>query len=159
MTLDDWLLAGHVLSAFALGAGIVLFWVLIAVVRRADTPDATIRLGPLSSLAEGAIGVGAIGTIVLGVSLAFSIGAYEIWDGWIVAAIVLWLATMGFGQRASAAYGPGVRKALELREAGQAGPSAELLSLNRTASGVALHALVTLMVLLILLDMIWKPGA
>jgi hypothetical protein len=159
MTLDDWLLALHVLSAFALAAGIVLFWVLIVAVRRADTPAATIRLGPLSNLAEAAVGVGALGTIGLGVWLAFSVGDYDIWDGWIVGAIVLWLAAMGLGSRASAAYVPGVRKALTLRDAGQTGPSDELRALNRTTRGVLRHLAVTTLILLILVDMIWKPGA
>jgi hypothetical protein len=38
VTFDEWVLAFHVLSAFAYIAGIVLFWVLIVAVRRADTP-------------------------------------------------------------------------------------------------------------------------
>jgi hypothetical protein len=99
------------------------------------------------------------GTIVLGVWLAFSAGGYDIWDGWIIAALVLWALTGTLGQRAGAAYVPGVRKAEELRAAGQAGPNAELLALNRTSKGVLFHSLVSLVVLLILIDMIWKPGA
>jgi hypothetical protein len=52
-----------------------------------------------------------------------------------------------------------MNKAQELRAAGETGPNAELLALNRTQSGVVLHALTTIVVLLILADMIWKPGA
>jgi hypothetical protein len=52
-----------------------------------------------------------------------------------------------------------VKKALELRNGGQTGPSAELLALNRTTNGLALQALVSLVVLLIIVVMIWKPGA
>jgi hypothetical protein len=159
VSFDDWMLALHVLSAFSLVAGIVLFWVLIVAVRRTDTPEGTIRMGPLQSVADGAIGVGAIGTIALGVWLAFSVGDYDIWDGWIIAAIVLWLITTALGRRADIAYAQGVKKAQELRSAGQTGPSAELLALNRTTNGVLLHSLVSLTVLLILIDMIWKPGA
>jgi hypothetical protein len=159
VTFDDWMLALHVLSAFALVAGIVLFWVLIVAVRRTDTPEATLRMGPLSRLAEAAVGLGMGGTIVLGVWLAFSVGGYEIWDGWIVAALVLWAITAALGQRASAAYVPGVKKAEELRAAGQTGPNPELLTLNRTPSGVRFQLLVSVVVLLIVIDMIWKPGA
>jgi hypothetical protein len=50
-------------------------------------------------------------------------------------------------------------KAKELEGAGQTGPNAELHALNRTTNGVVLHALASLVVLLILLDMIFKPGA
>ena len=32
------------LSAFALVAGIVLFWILVVAVRRTDVPEATIRM-------------------------------------------------------------------------------------------------------------------
>jgi uncharacterized membrane protein len=132
---------------------------VIVAARRADTPPEIIRLGPLSSLAEGAIGIGALGTIVAGVWLAFSVGDYDIWDPWIVAALVLWVITMGLGDRTRNEYGPAVRKATELREAGQDGPSAELLALSRTSRGVLLQLLSSAAVLLILIDMIWKPGA
>lgn len=159
MSFDDWMLALHVVSAFAVVAGIILFWVLIVAVRQTDTPEGTIRLGPLTRVADAAIAVGMGGTIVLGIWLAFLVGGYDIWDGWIIAALVLWVITAALGQRASAAYVQGVKKARELRAAGQTGPSAELLALNRTSNGVLLHSLVSAVVLLILIDMIWKPGA
>jgi hypothetical protein len=159
VSFDDWMLALHVLSAFTLVAGLVLFWVLIVAVRRTDTPDATLRMGPITRVAEAAVGIGMGGTIALGVWLAFSVGGYDIWDGWIVAAIVLWLIGAELGRRASAAYVAGVKKAQELQAAGQTGPDAELLALNRTSNGVVLQSLITIVVLLIILDMIWKPGA
>jgi hypothetical protein len=159
VSFDDWMLALHVLSAFSLVAGIVFFWVLIVAVRRTDTPEGTLRMGPLSRVAESAVGIGAGGTIVLGIWLAFSIGGYDIWDGWIIAALVLWVIATALGRRTGAASLQGVKKAQELQKAGQTGPSAELLALNRTSGGVILHLLVSVTVLLILIDMIWKPGA
>jgi uncharacterized membrane protein len=159
VSFDDWVLALHVLSAFALVAGIIFFWVLIVAVRRTDSPEETIRMGPLQTVADSAIGIGAIGTIVLGVWLAFSVGGYDIWDGWIIAAIVLWVILMGLGQRTSASYEPSVKRARELQAAGQPGPSEELLALNRTSTGVLLQLLTSAVALLIILDMIWKPGA
>ena len=159
MSLDDWILALHMLSAFAFVAGIILFWILIVAVRRTDTPDATLRMGPLTRVADGAIGLGAGGTIVLGIWLAFSVGGYDIWDGWIIAAILLWLISVRLGQQASAAYVPAVKKAQELQAAGQTGPDAELLALNRNSRGLVLQALISVVVLLIIIDMIWKPAA
>jgi hypothetical protein len=159
MTLDDWVLALHVLSAFALVAGVTLFWMMIVGIRRADTPDGTLALGPLARIGGAAVGIGMGGTIVFGVWLAFSVGGYDIWDPWIVAAIVLWLIGGGVGQRADRAYAPGVRRALELKAAGQTGPDAELVALNRDSRGVVLQALISAVVLLIIVDMIWKPGA
>lgn len=159
MSFDDWLLALHVLSGFAVVAGVILFWVLIVAVRRTDTPEGTLRLGPLTKVADAAIGVGMGGTIILGVWLAFSIGGYNIWDGWIIAALVLWLIAGALGQRTNAAYAAGVKKAQELQAAGQTGPNPELLALNRTPNGLLLQALVSFVVLLLVIDMIWKPGA
>jgi uncharacterized membrane protein len=159
VSFDDWMLALHVLSAFAFVAGIIFFWVLIVAVRRVDTPEATLRLGPLTRLADAAIAVGAGGTIVLGVWLAFSVGNYDIWDWWILAAIALWILATTLGQRADVAYVPAVRKAQELQAAGQTGPNAELQALNRTSKGPVLQAAISVVVLLIILDMIWKPGA
>ena len=48
MSFDEWLLALHVLSAFAFVAALVLFSVLIVAVRRADTPADRIRMEPLA---------------------------------------------------------------------------------------------------------------
>lgn len=159
MTLDEWVLALHVLSAFAYVAGIVLFWILIVAVRQIDTPGETIRMEPIVKVGNVAVGIGGVGTIVLGIWLAFALDSYAIWDGWIIAAIVLWAVSGAFGQRTGVAYMRGMTKAKELEASGQSGANAELLALNRTSNGVLLHALASASVLLILLDMIFKPAA
>ena len=159
MTFDDWILALHVLSAFAYVAGMIVFWVLVVAVRRADTPDETIRMKPVVNVGSVAIGIGAGGTIVFGIWLAFSYGGYDIWDGWIIAAIVLWAIAGAIGQRTGAAYMQGMNKAKELEAAGQTGSNAELLALNRTQNGLLLHTAGSIVLLLIIIDMIWKPGA
>jgi hypothetical protein len=159
VSFDDWMLALHVLSAVAFVSGMVLFWILIVAVRRIDTPDETLRLGPLAKVGNAAVGIGLGGTIILGIWLAFSVGGYDIWDGWIIAALVLWLIAAELGRRTGAAYMEGPIKAQELAAAGQTGPSAELLAVNRTSTGLLMHTLASVVVLLILIDMIWKPGA
>jgi Predicted integral membrane protein (DUF2269) len=159
VSFDDWMLALHVLSAFVLVAGTILFWVLIVAVRRTDTPEGTIRMAPAVKVGNAATGVGAGGTLVLGIWLAFSVGGYEIWDFWIVAALVLWAVLTALGQRTGVAYMQGMTKAQELKAAGQTGPSSELLALNRTPNGLLMHSLTSLVILLILIVMIWKPGA
>ena len=138
VSFDDWLLALHVLSAFAFVAGLILFWVLIVAVRKTDTPDGTIRMEPIVKVGNAATGIGAGGTLVFGVWLAFSVGGYDIWDPWIIIALVLWA---------------------ELAAAGQTGPSSDLLAVNRTQRGLWLHTAVSVVLLLIVVDMIWKPGA
>ena len=159
MSFDDWVLALHVLSAFSLVAGIVLFWVLIVVGRRIDTPADTLRLSPIAKVGNATVGAGMGGTILFGVWLAFSYGGYNIWDGWILAALVLWLVGAGLGRRTGEAYLEGPRKAQELEEAGQTGHNPELLALNRTQTGLLMQTLTSLVVLAIIIDMIWKPGA
>ena len=159
MSFDDWMLALHVLSAFAYVGGIILFWVLIVAVRQTDTPAETIRMEPIVKVGNAFVGIGAGGTILLGIWLAFRLDGYAIWDGWIVAALVLWAVAGAFGQRTGVAYMRGMTRAKQLEAAGQTGPSTELLAVNRTSAGVVLHSLASLAVLLILLDMIFKPGA
>jgi uncharacterized membrane protein len=159
VSFDDWLLALHVLSAFAYVAGIVLFWVLVVAVRKTDTPDGTIRMEPMVKVGNVAVGIGAVGTILLGIWLAFALDGYAIWDGWIIAAIVLWAVAGGIGQRTGAAYMQGMTKAKELEAAGQSGSNSELLALNRTSTGLLMQSLASIVLLLILLDMIFKPGA
>jgi uncharacterized membrane protein len=159
MSFDDWILALHVLSAFAWVAGLVVFWVLVVAVRRADTPHETVRMDPIAKIGGVATGIGAGGTLIFGLWLAFSVGGYDIWDPWILAALVLWALAGGLGGRTGKAYMEGMNKARELEAAGQSGPNAELLALNRTQNGLVLHTVVSLLTVLILIDMIWKPGA
>jgi hypothetical protein len=159
VSLNDWLLSLHVLSAFALAAAIVLFWILVVAVRRTDLPAATIRMEPVAKVGNVAVGIGGVGTISFGIWLAISLDAYEVWDGWVIAAIILWAIAMATGQRTGVAYTAGMKRAEELQASGQTGSSAELLALNRTRAGLLMHAFTTMVVALILIDMIWKPGA
>jgi uncharacterized membrane protein len=159
VSFDEWILALHVLSAFAYVAGMIVFWVLIVAVRRTDDPEGTIRMQPVVVVGNAAVGIGAGGTIIPGIWLALSFGGYDLWDGWIIAALVLWAIAAAVGQRTGAAYMQGMNKARELEAAGQSGANAELLALNRTQNGLILHAVASVVVLLILIDMIWKPGA
>ncbi len=159
MTFDDWILALHLLSAFAFVGGITLFWVLIVASRSIDTPADTIRLQPIATVGGRATMVGAFGTIIFGIWLALSYGGYDIWDPWIIAAIVLWLAASGIGGPTGAEYTKAYDRARELEAAGRSGPDAELLALNRTSKGAALHVAGSVLLLLLLIDMIWKPGA
>ena len=159
MSFVDWALAVHVLSAFAYVGGLVLFWVLVVAVRRVDTPEETLRMEPMVKVGNVAVGLGVVGTIVVGIYLAFAVDSYAIWDGWIIAALVLWAVAGALGQRTGVAYMQGMNKAKELDAAGKTGPDRELLALNRTQTGLILQTLASLAVLLILVDMIFKPGA
>ena len=91
------LLFFHVLSAFFLAAGIVIYssFALGGPVNRAT------RL-----IAEILWGVGGLGTLVFGIWLALNRPEYEIYDGWIIAALVLWFLATGSGAQASRGMRP-----------------------------------------------------
>ena len=159
MSFDDWLLALHLLSAFAFAGAIVLFTTLIVASRNIDTPGPTVALAPVGKVGNVVVGVGSLGTIVFGVWLAISVERYQVWDGWVIAAIVLWAIGSGVGARAGKEYEHALHRARELESSGQSGPDSQLLALNRTSRGLLFHAIASVAMVLILIDMIWKPGA
>jgi hypothetical protein len=157
--LNDWILALHLLSAFAMVGAIVLFWILIVAGWNMDTPDPVVRLSPVARVGVVAVTIGSVGTIVFGLWLAISREAYHPWDGWVIAALVLWAVAGGTGGRSGKEFSRAGERAGELQAGGHTGPNAELLALNRTRTGLLMHSITTLAVLLLLIDMIWKPGA
>ena len=127
----DFLLFVHVLSAFSLGAMTVMY---SAFALGGPAPKGAV------TTAQVLDGVGGIGTLIFGVWLALYLDGYEIWDGWIIAAIVLWAAAAETGRRSHAA-------------------------LTATGTAIADEAMVrwhwirAVLIVLLLADMIWKPGA
>jgi hypothetical protein len=115
----DFILFLHVLAAFMLAATVVLS---SAVALGAAVPDRTVRLSNVLW------DVGGIGTIVFGIWLAIDVDTYDIFDGWIIAAVVLWGIATEMGRRAQEQLLPW-------------------------------HWIRSLLVVLILVDMVWKPGA
>jgi cell division protein FtsW (lipid II flippase) len=128
----DWLLFLHVLAAFMLGVTVVMY---SAVALGAATAPRTLFV------ADRCWDVGGLGTLVLGIWLALHLDEYEIWDGWIIGAIVLWVIATGLGES--------VRRQLAGAEASPVAPGAV-----RT-----MHWLRTLAIVGLLVLMIWKPGA
>jgi hypothetical protein len=63
------------------------------------------------------------------------------------------------GRRSGDVFAQGMSRAQTLQTAGETGSNAELRALNRTTKGVLMHSLSSALTLLILIDMIWKPGA
>jgi hypothetical protein len=158
VSLDDWILALHLLSAFALAAALVGFWVVILGARSAERPSATAGMLRLSPPFAAATAIGAAGTLIFGIWLAISLDAYEVWDGWVIAAIVLWAVAGATGGRAGREYAAIGVRARELAEAGDA-PGAELRTSPHFPRAMGLHAVATVAFIVILVLMIWKPGA
>jgi hypothetical protein len=159
MTLNEWLLALHLLSAFALAAAVILFWVVIVVLRRTDLPEMVVSAARLIPIGTVAVTTGSLGVVAFGVWLAISLDGVQVWDGWVIAAIVLWAIATETGRRADPEFAPCVERANELVAAGQTGPDAQLAELARRNRGLLLHTISTVAVILILADMVWKPGA
>jgi hypothetical protein len=121
----DWLLFLHLIAAFLIAVTAVTY---SAVALGASTGAPAIRV------ANACWNVGGIGTLVLGIWLALYVDGYEIWDGWILGAIGLWLVATGAGERVRTEFAEGRR-------------------------ATAVHWVRTLAVLGLLVLMVWKPGA
>ena len=130
----DVLLAIHLLSAAIAFVTVVMFsaWAVGAPVTR-----------PHFTLANAAWNVSGAGLLVFGVWLALYVDGYELWDGWILGAIVLLGVASVFGARART-------EALAVLE----GTGDQAVRLATTS-----HWLRTLSVIAILVLMVWKPGA
>jgi uncharacterized membrane protein len=155
--LYDWLLSLHVLSAFAWVAALVVYSVVIAAGWGLSLPSDVVRMFRITRVGDALIAVGMIGTIVFGIWLA--IDEYEIWDGWIIAALVLWLASGAVGGRVGKVYNGARDRANALLAEGRDAPSPELSAMLRSQRGLVLHVVMVLLVVAVLVIMIYKPGA
>jgi hypothetical protein len=140
--LYDWLLFLHVLSAFALVGALTVFWALVFATR----PNAPM----LSQDAAGAIArptnvlviAGTVGTVIFGIWLAIDHDDYQVWDAWILASLVLWGLSGWLGDQSGRAFTRAMEGSLEHRR-----------------RGLYLHSAASAVVLVILILMIYKPGA
>jgi len=159
MTFEDWIFSIHLLFAATLVGSLVMSWIVVVSMRTADTPAATLNLHRVAMVATGATIVGLVGVIALGIWLAVLRIDFHPWDGWVVAAIVLWsIATIAL-LRSFVEYAKPAEKAKVLLTSGDVGSSAELTALNRTSTGLLLRVLGSAAIVLIVVDMICKPGA
>jgi uncharacterized membrane protein len=157
VSLYDWLLALHVLSAFAWVSALVLYSVVLAATWGESVPANVARMFRVTKVGDVLIGVGMIGTIVFGVWLALD--EYEIWDGWIIAALLLWLAAAATGSRGGKHYN-GVRdRANALVAEGRNEPSPELAAGLQSRRGLVFHSATVTITVILLVVMIYKPGA
>jgi hypothetical protein len=159
MSFDDWLLALHLLSAFALMGALTMFSIGVFALRAADTPSRVLGLQPAMRVATIAVTIGVAGTLVFGIWLAISLDAYQVWDLWVLLALVGWAAATETGRRSGAAFGEAVTRAQTLAGEGRNEPDSELAALAGSRQAANLHWISTAISLLVLADMIWKPGS
>ena len=134
MSTYEWLLFLHLLAAFLLVSGLVAYCVLVL----GSGGEAVSRA--LGSPALALWNAGGLGTLVFGVWLALEVDGYELWDGWIIAALVLWLIGSGAAGRLAAAEREG-------------------RSVRAVEGARVVVVVMALATLLLLADMIFKPGA
>ena len=158
MELNDWILALHLISAVLVVSAEVLFTILIVASWRSDSPSRIASTMSIARLGTLLVMVGLAGTIVFGVWLAISLDAYQLWDGWVIAALVLWAIAGALGQRAGEGYAEAGRLAEQRAAEGDA-PSSELAATFGPSTTFWLHLASFAVILLIIVVMIWKPGA
>ena len=129
----DFLLFVHVLAAFMLVAMTVMY---SSFALGGPAPQRAV------TVAQVLDGVGGAGTIIFGIWLALYIDGYELWDGWIIAAIVLWAAAAWTGQIAHKALMPSIGGAAAIDPV-----------------MIRWHLIRAALIFLLLADMIFKPGA
>ena len=139
MTAYDWLLFFHVAAAFAMAAAMIAFWAIVIATRDGDHPAARTLSRPAAIL----VGTGSLLTLVLGISLAVDSDDYELWDAWIIASLLLWAIGVGAGQRSGALFA-------------RVGATGDVALKQRA---FLLHVTATVALLLVLVLMIFKPGA
>jgi uncharacterized membrane protein len=156
----DWLLFFHVLAAFALVTALVLFTAVVIAGYRVETPGAALAYFRVAQPANLLVAAGGLLTLVLGIWLVFEApGDYHLWDGWVILALVLWAIVAGAGQRTGREYAPAEALATQLAADGNDAPSAELNRMLRNTRSLMFHAIAVGATLLLLVDMIFKPGA
>lgn len=136
MELHDWLLFFHVLSAFLVAGALTALWWLVYATRPAGPLLADDDAQRFGNTFGPVVGAGMAGAIVFGVWLALEDDAYGIFDGWIIAAVVLWAVAGWSGDRSGRLFGKGER-----------------------SQAITFQLVNTVLVLVILVLMIWKPGA
>jgi len=139
--LDDLLLFLHVLAAFGVMAAVVVFTVVLTAAGSASTTAASPaqRMLPVAQrLSE----IGGTGTLVFGVWLALKLDNYDIFDGWILVALALWVLAAGVGARLG----------ILLQEGPSGGDGVD-------SRARLLYALYFVATVALLADMIFKPGA
>jgi hypothetical protein len=137
--LYDWLLFLHVLGAFLAVGALTALWALILSSRGAApivSPDSAMRFGRSAGIL---VGVGMVGALVFGIWLAIDVDGYQLWDGWILASLAIWAISGWAG--------------------GQSGRAFASDAVGGRQAGIRYQAINSVGLFVILLLMIWKPGA
>jgi hypothetical protein len=152
VTFYDWMLALHLIAAFAVASALVLYSVLVVSGRRMTTLEETRTLFRVAPVGGPLIGAGMGLALVFGIVLALKSSEFQIWDGWIIAAFVLWALLVEVGRRSGVYY-------TAIQKLAESGAEQEVIARLRASTGALLHVATVVLFVLLLLDMLFKPGA
>jgi uncharacterized membrane protein len=156
--LSDWLLALHLLAAFALMAALVLFTAVMVVNWGNDRPQRAAAYFRVAAIGGPLVGAGAGLALLFGIALAIDLDDYDPWDGWILLSVLLWAIGAAAGSRVGAHF-TGVGQLVERLATDGDEPSAELAAQLSDRKARILHAVTVVAFTAVLLLMIFKPGA
>ena len=155
----DWLLFLHITGAFLLGGGVVTAGAFNIAAQTRRKPSEIALLFGLTRWAVIPIILGGLLTLTFGLALvSVAPWGYHYTQGWVIAAVLLWFLGMGMGEGG----GRRDRKAHELAERRAASgdePSAELQARLRDPISLVLSYGSAVVILVMLVIMVWKPGA
>ena len=157
MSTYDWLLSIHVTGAFLFLGGGAAAGILNLRAWYAERPsEVAVLLKLISRFALPAIGLGSVTSLILGVWLVHHAG-YSYGTFWVWAAIILWAVAGALGGRSGRYQSKAGVEAARLAASGDT-MTPELKALVRDPVGNALAYGSGLVLVLILILMIWKPG-
>ena len=153
----DWLLMLHITGAFLLIGGSVAAGIFNTFAMRAERPSDTAFMLRMVRPTLPIIGIGSVASLVFGLWLVFEQDSVDFFSFWILAALVLWAIMGALGGAGGKHQERARRKAEQLAAAGDTSDD-ELRSILHDRRGNAMSWLAGLATLLLLIDMIWKPG-
>jgi uncharacterized membrane protein len=153
----DWLLMLHITGAFLLIGGSVAAGILNTFALRAERPSDTAFMLRMIRPTLPIIGIGSVAALVFGLWLVHEQQAVKLFSFWILAALVLWVVMGALGS-AGGKHQERTRHVAERLAAAGDTSDDELRALLHDRRGNAMSWLAGLAALLLLIDMIWKPG-
>jgi uncharacterized membrane protein len=154
----EWLLSLHIASGLAFFTAYTIVSAVLIAGQRTASAASVHALLRLARPADVLAWIGATGTLVFGVWLAVELDAYELSDGWVVGAFVLWLVAEEVIRREDLFF-KSARRIARATHAGVRERTDDVPAVLRSRQTLAMHVVGSLALLGLLFLMIFKPGA
>jgi hypothetical protein len=151
VTRYETLLVLHIASAFSFVSAYTMVSALFVACLRVDDRARALALLRLARPADALAWVGATGTLVFGLWLVLDTEIYDLVDGWVLGALVLWLVAEEAIRREDLLFKKG-------RQVVRSGGPDELRDVLHSPRAFALHVTGGMALLGLLFVMIYKPG-